>query len=116
MLHVEKKAKRWSLEQGRRVIEAWHDSGLELEEFGRMHGFTLTRLERWRSRFGGRETPSPAPSAPQFVELPLPRSVESKAEPRIEVVCPSGYVVRLGDGFSESTFAAVLDVLEGEPC
>ena len=114
MLHSEKRAKRWTVEQGRRVIAAWQESGLELGEFGRVHGFTLTRLERWRSRVA--PTAVPSQPAPQFVELSVPRLEEPTIESLVEVVCPSGYVVRLVGAFSEPTFAAVLDVLEGEPC
>ena len=93
--------RRWTEAQGRAAVEAWQASGLEPGRFATRARIHPVRLARWIQRLEARPT--------------LAR-VEVVGEPAIaaplEVVLPSGVVVRLGAGFDEEALRRLLRVLE----
>lgn len=106
-----------------RVLREWERSGLTLTEFGRQRGIaysTLTWWQRvfrhteqttaWADRGGGTSGPE---KAPVFTELKLAASAALGNRPSVlEVVLPSGHVVRVPAGFELATLRAVLALLE----
>jgi hypothetical protein len=74
---------RWNADVARVVLAALDDSGLSVAAFATANRLDAQRLHAWRRRLE---------RAPRFVEL-VARS--QRAPSRIEVLCPSGHVVRL---------------------
>ena len=100
-------AGRWTERQGRRVVNAWRESGLSATEFGRRQGIGPQRLYWWRKRLGDW-------SGAQVI------ANESTSEPRVSFIAgevrtspapfgvePCSTVVRLPSGVSVEVIGAV---------
>ena len=93
---------RWKAEDAREVLAQVDRSGLSASEFAAGAGLDPERLYRWRARLHGKGA-----ERARFVE------VVASAQPCwVEVVSPSGHVVRLPDVFNEDTLRKVLAVLD----
>lgn len=100
--------------QMQRVLARWQGSGLTLREFGQQQGIPLSTLTWWRQVFrrAGEEAVSGAAAANVvFTEVPQPANV-----PRIpavlEIILPSGPVVRVPEGADRDTLQRVLQALQ----
>ena len=96
---------RWTADEARAVLGRLDASGLGVREFAASEGLEPQRLYRWRGQLQGER-----PERAEFVEV-VPAAVRSC----MEVVSPSGHVVRLPDAFSEDTLRRVLAVLDERP-
>ena len=73
----------------RERIDAWKRSGLSVNAFCRQRGLTRSNFDRWRRILASEPTKAKPSSSSTFVPLRV------VAEPMVEVVLPSGILVRL---------------------
>lgn len=109
-LEVIAQQRRWTRGEADKVLAAAERSDLSLRAFAAVHGMDVQRLYRWKKELrheGGAVEPV------RFEELVVRRGNAGDDAGRIEVVLPSGWVVRIGAGFDESTLRRVITVLEG---
>ena len=103
-------AAQWSELEARSVLSAWRASGASIERFASVRGLVPQRLRWWKKKLeaGG--------GSHKSMEL-LPVAVVAGSEPSrgtpIQVILPSGHIVRVGRGFDEDTFARVMAILSG---
>jgi chitodextrinase len=93
-----------------RMLARWQRGGLTLREFGQQHGIPLSTLTWWRVfRRAGEEdvNGAAAENAVVFTEVPQPANVPSKASV-LEIVLPSGHVVRVAAGADTTTLRRML--------
>lgn len=101
---------RWTAEDAAVVLEAAAGSRLPLWTFAEQQGLDPHRLYRWRRRLG-RVAPPPEPM--RFEELVVQRADREAIDPqRLELVLPSGHVIRLGSRFDADALRRLLTVLE----
>ena len=100
--------------QMRRVLARWQRSGLTLREFGEKRGIPLSTLTWWRRVFrdAGDEdgNGASAENAVVFTEVPKPAKVP-RTPAVVEIVLPSGHVVRVPAGADTATLQRVLQAL-----
>ena len=101
--------------QMRRVLAGWQRSGLTLREFGQKRGIPLSTLNWWRRAFrrAGEEAGNGASVAKPvvFTEVPLPTNV-ARTSAVLEIVLPSGHLVRVPAGADSDTLQRVLQALQ----
>jgi hypothetical protein len=99
----------------RRVLVGWQLSGLTLREFGKRHGIALSTLTWWRRVFrhagdqAGNVVAAEEPVV--FTEVPPPANVPRTAAV-LEIVLPSGHLVRVPAGADSETLRRVLQALQ----
>lgn len=100
--------------QMRRVLARWQRSGLTLREFGEKRGIPPSTLSWWRQVFGraGAEAGNgaAAENAVVFTEVPKPAKVP-RMPAVVEIVLPSGHLVRVPAGVDPATLQRVLQAL-----
>lgn len=102
--------RRWTAQDAGAMLAAAERSDLSLRTFATTHGMDVQRLYHWRKEL--RREPAGEPVS--FEELVVRRGGSEENEAgRIEIVLPSGIVVRIGAGFDESTLRRVIALLEG---
>lgn len=82
--HNPKRVRIW-----RELIDAWKQSGQTVNAFCRDRELTRSNFDRWRRILAAEPSGSRPTSAPGFVPIRV------VADPIVEVVLPSGIVVRL---------------------
>jgi len=90
-----------------RHINAWKHSGQTRAVYCEHHGLSLQRFAYWRKRLKEKTCFSPT-----LVRIPHEIMRQAATSP-IRVVVDARYVIEVGDGFSSSTLARVLDVVRG---
>jgi len=99
----------------RRVLGRWQRSGLTLREFGEKRGIPVSTLSWWRRVFrdAGAEdgNGSSAENPVVFTEVPKPAKVP-RMPAVVEIVLPSGHVVRVPAGADSDTLRRVLQALQ----
>jgi len=98
--------RRWSVKDAQQVLDQLEESGLSVKEFAANEGLDPHRLYRWRTQLRGERR-----ERAEFVEV-VP---EAALRAGMEVVSPSGHVVRVPDLFSEDTLRRVVAVLDERP-
>lgn len=104
-----KRSSPWSVEEARAALAALAASGLSVGEFARREGIDDARLFRWRRYFADRTGPggTPRPAAtPAIIEV---RPPARRAD--VEVVLPSGVVLRVADGIDPRALAKLVEAL-----
>lgn len=94
----------WREADARAVLAQLDHSGLSVRGFARREGLNVQRLYRWRRALAGDD----AAPVPSFVEI-----VGGPKAPAIEVVLPSGAVLRVPAGFDEETVRRLVTILVG---
>ena len=101
--------------QMRRELARWQRSGLKLGEYGQQHGIPLSTLSWWRRVFrhaGDEEgNGAAAENAVVFTEVPPPANVP-RTPAVLEIVLPSGHLVRVPAGADTDTLQRVLQALQ----
>jgi hypothetical protein len=101
--------------QMRRVLARWQRGGLTLREFGEKRGIPLSTLTWWRRVFrraGDEEgNGAPAENAVVFTEVPKPAKVP-RTPSVLEIVLPSGHLVRVPAGADTATLRRVIQALQ----
>ena len=109
----------------RRTIRGQQRSGLTVRDFCLRQGLKDWTFRWWRQELARRDqVPSMAPAseraeaAPVFLPVQVVelQAVSPRLVPPIEIVLPTGMVVRAPSGFDPRTLGDVLAVLEGRPC
>jgi transposase-like protein len=100
--------RRWTAEDARAALAAFAQSGLSMRAFATEAGIKLQRLARWHRQMRTEAATTRKPVS--FVEV-RPRDVERA---RIEIVLPSGCVLRCAEEISASALRRVVGALEDE--
>lgn len=106
------KRPRWTPEEASAVLEAAARSGVTHGEFAATYGIGMAKLSQWRRRL----QPELCAGEPvQFEEVHVHRATDGSCREaeRVEVVTPSGYIVRIGASFDGEMLRRLFDVLEG---
>lgn len=105
--------KRRSEEQWREIVGRWRSSGQSAREFAAHEGVVAGTLSWWGNRLKT-DTPRRKAKRPAFAPLRVTNSSSPGAGGRIEIVTPSGLVVRVVGSVSEVELSAVLRAVQ--PC
>jgi transposase len=113
----------------RRTIRRQQCSGLTVRDFCGREGLKDWTFRWWRQELVRRDRHPPAAlrsdqegesteAAPAFLPVHVVDlgAVSPRPAPPIEIVLPTGLVVRAPSGFDPRTLGEVLAVLEGRPC
>ena len=113
----------------RQTVRRQELSGLAVPDFCRREGLKDWTFRWWRQELARRDQqPSAAPrrepegepteAAPAFLPVRVVdlEAVAPRPAPPIEIVLPTGPIVRVPSGFDPHTLGHVLAVLEGRPC
>ena len=99
----------------RRVLARWQRSGLTLREFGEKRGIPVSTLAWWRRVFRDAEAEngngSSAENPVVFTEVRQPANV-MMTPAVLEIVVPSGHLVRVPAGADSATLQRVLQALQ----
>lgn len=105
------RAPRWTPEEARAALAKQEASGLSPSAFAEREGLEVQRLYSWRRRLGKERRGAIAVAAPTFVE------VRTRRAERVEVVLPSGRVVRVSEDIDGAVLLRLVVALEqAEPC
>ena len=107
--------KRRSEEQWREIVARWRTSGESAREFAAREGLVAGTLSWWGNRLKAdapRRAREAKAESQAFAPLRVTSSSSSSGGGRIEVVTPSGLVVRVTGVVSEVELAAVLRVVQ----
>jgi hypothetical protein len=109
----------------RRTIRDQQRSELSVRDFCHLQGLKDWTFRWWRQELARRDqVPSMATAgeqpeaAPVFLPVQIVdlEAVSPPPAPPIEIVLPTGLIVRAPSGFDPRTLGHVLAVLEGRPC
>jgi hypothetical protein len=128
---------KWE-KQWRERIEAWRSSGQRQSEFCRAQGLAVSSFSHWKLELARREqlgagevgaleplqagrSEAPEGQSLGWQQVPWPVTPPTGAVPGpagagLEVVLPSGCLIRLGPWFEAESLKRLLGVLEGVPC
>lgn len=97
--------RRWTVVEARAALSALAASGLSQTAFAEREGLDVQRLRSWRNKVGPLVTPA-------FVEV-RPRTIERT----VEVVLPSGLVLRVAESIDATALRRLIGALElPSPC
>ncbi len=99
---------RWTAQVARGVLGALEKSGLPRAEFAAQHGIHEQRLYNWQRRLAERDGSAPV----QFRELASPVAA---VDDRLEVVLPSGVLLRVPASFDAAALDRLLGALGPRP-
>jgi hypothetical protein len=91
-------------------LEHFRRSGLTVADFCDRQGISVASFYAWKRRLA--TGPAPAP-APRFVPV---RVVTPPASAAVELLLPSGLVLRLAPGVDLAWLRQLLDLLGDAPC
>jgi len=109
----------------RRTIRDQQRSGLSVRDFCHRQGLKDWTFRWWRQELARRDQASSVTTsgerteaAPVFLPVQVVdlETVSPPPAPPIEIVLPTGLIVRAPSGFDPRTLGHVLAVLEGHPC
>ena len=113
----------------RRTIREQQRSGLSVRDFCRRAGLKDGAFRWWRQELARRDRETSAASrgehqdestesAPAFLSVRVTdlEAISPRQASPIEILLPTGPIVRVPSGFDPSTLGRVLAVLEGRPC
>ncbi len=104
--------RRRSIEEGRRLIEAWRASGLSQRAFAATHGVQPQRLSYWRLRLEGHPQEAeaiPPVAASAFVQVAAP----SARADGMTIEWPDGVRLHVGAGIDAGVLRTVVLALRG---
>jgi hypothetical protein len=98
--------------QWRRTLARWRKSGLTIRDFCSAEGVSEPSFYLWRRELQRRDQSA----APTFVPVRVvSESAPAPAVTALEIVTPSGHVVRVGSGFDAATLHRLLAALTERP-
>jgi transposase len=113
----------------RRTIRDQQRSGLTVRDFCLREGLKDWTFRWWRQELARRDRQTsaalrgdqagePTESAPTFLPVRVAdlEAISPRQPSPIEILLPTGSIVRVPSGFDTSSLAQVLAVLEGRPC
>lgn len=100
-------SQRWTESEARTALEALTASGLPLPAFAEREGLEAQRLYAWRRKLACVAAATPAAATPAFVEI---RGVVGRE--RVDVVLPSGIVLRVSESIEPTALRRLADALE----
>ena len=103
-------AAQWSELEARAGLQAWRSSGVSIERFATARGITPQRIRWWKKKL---EEAMPSRKGSALLPVRVVATTEPSRGAPIQVILPSGHIVRVGRGFDEDTFARVMAILGG---
>ena len=103
-------AAQWSELEARSVLAAWRSSGVSIERFATARGLVPQRLRWWKKKL---ETSAASGKSMSLLPVRVAAAPEPSRGAPVQVILPSGHIVRVGRGFDEDTFARVMAILSG---
>jgi len=107
--------KHWTTEVAEEVIYAWRQSGMTKKEFSHRFDVKPYRLEHWDRRLRKEKASGSTPVKLHPVKVTRSQRPESSDDAGtglgIEMVLPSGVVLRIGDRFDAATLRRVLEAV-----
>ena len=103
-------AAQWSELEARSVLAAWRASGVSVERFATARGLVPQRLRWWKKKL---EAGAGSRKSMALLPVQVVGASETTRGTPIQVILPSGHIVRVGRGFDEDTFARVMAILSG---
>jgi transposase len=97
---------RWSEDEAKLLLEAALSQG-NVNAFEARHNVNASRLYQWRRKLQGKEDIGTV----GFREMYASEGGHDGG--KVEIVLPSGYVVRVSGTFSEEALRRTLEILEG---
>lgn len=94
----------------RERIDAWKQSGLTINAFCRERKLTRSNFDRWRRILAAENSGPTRGTTPAFVPLRV------VSEPVVEVVLPSGVVVRLPESTAPETVTRLVVAVGAARC
>jgi len=89
-------------------IKAYDNSGLTVAEYCRRHGLSYHAFRYWKKK----QEKSPSVPVVPFVEVGRIQPKSNTTRFCLKINVPGGYSIDVSDGFSSSTLARVISVLE----
>lgn len=118
----------WSEKKVRRILKELDESGEQVAQFARRHGWTPQRIHWWMSKLGWKRS-SPVTAKGKVVATPpkfVPVRVVEERRPGVAALATRGSgvvlelapgrLIQLERGFDDEVLLRVLQVLEGAPC
>jgi hypothetical protein len=96
----------------RDLIERWKTSGQSIAAFCDTHRVSQATFYSWRKRLTAQSRPTTALPSP----TPKFAAVRVVPDPTVEVVFPSGLIVRIPIGDDAAVVARLVAALQGVPC
>ena len=93
----------------RDLIDRWKSSGQSVAAFCNAHRVSQATFYSWRKRLAARARGRTAP-APAFAP------VRVVPDPTVEVILPTGLIVRVPGGIEPATVARLVAALRGSAC
>jgi transposase-like protein len=91
----------------RDLIARWKVSGQSVAAFCRAHHVSQATFYSWRKRLAARVRTAPAPAFAPVRVVP---------DPAVEVILPTGLIVRVPGGIEPATVARLVTALRGSSC
>jgi len=93
-------------------MERFHSSTATVAEFCAAEGVSVPAFYQWKRVLAAGDTPLSPGTVPAFV----PVRIAPANAPAVELVLPSGAVLRFPPGTDPAAIAAVVRHLGGDPC
>jgi hypothetical protein len=107
--------RRWGLNDAQVMVRAWRESGLSGLDFCDRFRVRQSRLEKWATRVGdqprGVAVGNLALYPARVIDSPGQGKAGNSYQTGIELLLPSGVVVRLGENFEAQALSKALQVL-----
>jgi transposase len=104
--------KRRSAEHWREIVERWRASGESAREFAAREGVVAGTLSWWGNRLKAQSASLSESKSQAFAQVRVTGSSSSSGGGRVEVVTPSGLVVRVMGAVSEADLVSVLRAVQ----
>jgi Transposase len=105
------------------IVEESYSTGARVEDTAARYGISRSQLHAWRKKYDGRDAAADGEPLVTFAPVVIGAPV-LEAKPaavadggpgtgRMEIVCPTGYRVVVGNDVERAALRLVFDVLEG---
>jgi hypothetical protein len=99
-----KRSRRWTADEARLALAELRSSGLSVAAFARSSGIHVQRLHSWKKKL----SKSAKTATPAFIEVP------HRAAATIEIVLPSGIVIRVAETVDAEAVRRIVGAIAGD--
>jgi transposase len=99
------------------IVEESYATGARVADTAARYGISRSQLHAWRKKYDGREEAGEdcrelVSFAPVVIGEPVSEAADADGAVRMEIICPTGYRVVVGNDVDRMALRLVLDVLE----